>query len=89
MKNFLENNIRNYYNVRNYLNKSYKRLENKFVISSISNDGIMVTDLSYSNVPYKYIAKKLILKYNFDKVIIECGFGGNGWLFTKNTLGLK
>ena len=74
--------------IRDFLNKSYKNLANKFVIANLDEDSITIWDFAM-NVPYKWIAKKLIKEYGFEMVHIKVGGEhGNGWLFTKSSLGI-
>ena len=72
--------------VRDLLNASYKRLQNKFVVANIEDDTITIWDYA-CNVPYRFMAKKLIKEFGFEIVLIKVGgMDGNGWIFTKNSL---
>lgn len=77
--------------VRKFLTKSYKRLEYaRYLISEVSADKITIIDNgNLGAVPYRFIAKKLIKKFNFDIVHIKVGPDGNGWMFTKSSLNIK
>lgn len=75
--------------IRDFLNKSYKSWKNRFVIDDVSDDSITIWDFG-ARVPYRFIAKKLIKKYDLEFVHIKLGgMCGNGWIFTKNSLGIK
>ena len=78
------------FEIRNFLNKSYKTIGNKFLIEYADEDRITIVDIAGFHVPYRYIAKKLINKFNTEMVIIKVGsINGNGWLFTKSSLNIK
>ena len=75
--------------IRNFINQSYKRAKNMFLISSLDNDSITIIDYNM-RVSYKILAKKLISKYGFEMVHIKVGSEyGNGCFFTKASLNIK
>lgn len=77
--------------VRKFLTKSYKRLEcARYLIYEVSADKITIIDVDRFYVPYKWVAKKLIKKYNVEMVVFRVGsVNGNGWMFTKSSLNIK
>ena len=75
--------------IRKFINESYKRAGDKFIISSLTEDSITIIDCDM-RVAYSFLAKKLIKKYGFEMVHIKIGSeSGNGWLFTKTSLNIK
>ena len=75
--------------IYNFINQSYKGAKNMFLISSLGNDSITIIDYNM-RVSYKFLAKKLINKYDFEMVHIKVGSEyGNGCLFTKASLNIK
>ena len=72
--------------VKDFITKSYKRTERVEVIRA-DEDTITIVDKDGFNVPYKFVAKKLIKKFDVDCVHIKVGCGeGNGWVFYRSVL---
>lgn len=70
--------------VKEFITKSYKRTERVEVIRA-DEEMITIVDKDGFNVPYKFVAKKLIKKFGVDCVHIKVGSSeGNGWVFYRS-----